>query len=201
MRASTAKASRRPHPATLSPLPAAIAWPGAPMAPLRRAATASVVVLALLLAGCQRETGPDPLQLTGKMFVFNYRLAHATYLITLNQTKPLPEGTTITAEFEDPAGGAPLTLERRLFPKLEKVVLESPGITCVRKARRYRVAIRVTGPDGTQLQRLETSLASDVDQSVLPAQPLVVGPLYDRNPEMFMDGKALKHFDMAKCPV
>ena len=32
----------------------------------------------LLLAACQREAGPDPLKLTGKMFVFNYRLAYAT---------------------------------------------------------------------------------------------------------------------------
>lgn len=167
-----------------------------------RAATASLaVVLALSLAACQRETGPDPLQLTGKMFVFNYRLAYATYVVTLNRTEPLPDGATVTAEFENPAGGAPLVTTRKLFPKLEKVVLESPEIACVKKARPYRVAIRVNGPDGAQLQALETTVVSDLDQSVLPAQALVVGPAYDKNPDMFRNGKTPAHFETAKCPV
>ena len=90
---------------------------------------------------------------------------------------------------------------RRLFPKLEKVVLESPEIVCVKKARPYRVAIRVNGPDGAQLQALETTVVSDLDQSVLPAHALVVGPAYDKNPQMFKDGKAPVHFETAKCPV
>ena len=42
--------------------------------------------LALLLAACQRDSGLDPLTLTGKMFVFNYRLAYATYLVTLDES-------------------------------------------------------------------------------------------------------------------
>ena len=101
----------------------------------RLLAMAIALALSLALAGCQRESGADPLQLTGKMFVFNYRLAYATYVVTLNRTEPLPDGATVTAEFENPAGGAPLVTTRRLFPKLEKVVLESPEIACVKKAR------------------------------------------------------------------
>ena len=85
--------------------------------------------LALLLAACQRETGPDPLKLSGKMFVFNYRLAYATYMVTLERTEPVPDGSVVKAEFENPAGGAPLTLERKLFPNLKRVALESPDIT------------------------------------------------------------------------
>jgi len=167
----------------------------------RTFAMAVALALSMALAGCQRETGSDPLHLTGKMFVFNYRLAYATYMITLNRTEPLPEGTTITVEFENPAGGAPLVLQRKLFPKLEKVVLESPEITCVQKAKPYRVAIRVNGPDGAQLQVLETTVVSDLDQSVLPAQALVIGPAYDKNPDMFRNGKAPSRFETAKCPV
>lgn len=165
---------------------------------LRRTVLAAAL---LVLAACQRETGPDPLQLTGKMFIFNYRLAYATYMITLNRTEPLPEGATVIAEFENPAGGSPLTLKRQLFPKLEKVVLESPEITCVKKDRPYRVAIRVLGPDGNQLQAIETTVISDLDQSVLPAEALVVGPAYEKNPRMFRDGKAPEHFAQATCPA
>ena len=141
--------------------------------------------LALLLAACQRETGPDPLKLTGKMFVFNYRLAYATYLVTLEQTEPLPEGSMVKAEFENPAGGAALTLERRIFPNLPRVVLESPDITCVKKNQPYKVTISLLGPDGDTLQTLETQVTSNLDQSILPEKALVGGPGYDRNPEVF----------------
>ena len=160
---------------------------------------AILLPLALALAACQRETGGDPLKLTGKMFVFNYRLAYATYLVTLEQMAPLPDGTVVRAEFENPAGGAALTLERRIFPNLPKVVLESPDVTCVKKARPYKVTIAVVGPDGGTLQSIETQVTSSADQSILPAKALVVGPGYDKNPEVFKDGKAPAHFEMAKC--
>ena len=160
-----------------------------------------VLPLALLLAACQREAGPDPLKLTGKMFVFNYRLAYATYMVTLDRIEPVPEGSVVKAEFENPAGGAPLTLERKLFANLKRVVLESPDISCVKKGTPYKVAISVVGPDGAELQSLETQVTSNVDQSVLPAKALVVGPGYDKNPEVFKDGKAPEHFETAKCPA
>ena len=156
-------------------------------------------LLVLLLAACQRESGPDPLKLTGRMFVFNYRLAYATYLVTLEQTQPLPDGSVVKAEFENPAGGAALMLERQIFPGLPRVVLESPDVTCVKKGRPYKVEIAVMGPDGSRLQALEVEVTSDVDQSVLPAKPLVVGPGYEKNPEVFKDGKAPAHFETAKC--
>jgi hypothetical protein len=165
--------------------------------------TSWLILLPLLLslAACQRETGPDPLKLTGKMFVFNYRLAYATYMVTLDRTEPVPEGSVVRAEFENPAGGAPLTLERKLFANLTRVALESPDISCVKKGVPYKVAIRVVGPDGAVLQSLETRVTSNVDQSILPAKALVVGPGYDKNPEVFKDGKAPAHFEMATCPT
>ena len=166
-----------------------------------RAPLPLAVLTLLLLAACQRETGPDPLELTGRMFVFNYRLAYATYLVTLDRSAPVPGGTVVKAEFENPAGGAPLTLERKLFPGLKRVVLESPDISCVKKGKPYKVTILVVGPDGTQLQTLETQVTSSADQSILPAQPLVVGSGYDKNPAVFKNGKAPGHFEMAKCPA
>ncbi|MBP1882761.1 lipoprotein [Sinorhizobium mexicanum] len=161
----------------------------------------SALLAAAVLAGCQRETGPDPLKLTGKMFVFNYRLAYAAYMITLNKSEPVPDGSVVVARFENPAGGEALTLERKLFPKLDKVVLESPEISCVKKERPYTVTIEVKGPDGAMLQKLETTVTSDVDQDVLPAKPLVEGPAYDKNPEVFVGGRAPERFETAACPT
>ncbi|MDX0423593.1 hypothetical protein [Sinorhizobium medicae] len=158
------------------------------------------LLAAAAIAGCQRDSGPDPLKLTGKMFVFNYRLAYATYMITLNRTEPVPDGSTVVATFENPAGGNPLTLERKLFAKLDKVVLESPDITCVKKQRPYAVTIEVKGPDGASLQKLETTVTSDIDQDVMPAKALVEGPAYDKNPEVFKNGKAPVRFETAACP-
>ncbi|HEV7310258.1 MAG TPA: hypothetical protein VGO12_28945 [Ensifer sp.] len=160
----------------------------------------ATVVIALAASGCQRETGPDPLKLTGKMFVFNYRLAYATYMITLAKTEPVPDGSIVVVRFENPAGGDALVLERKLFPKLEKVVLESPDLTCVKKDRPYMVTIEVKGPAGQSLQTLETSVVSDIDQDIMPAKALVEGPAYDKNPEVFRGGKAPEHFETASCP-
>ncbi len=163
--------------------------------------TAALLVAITSLSACQRETGPDPLELTGKMFVFNYRLAYATYMITLTKTEQVADGSTVTATFEDPSGGPPLTLDRKLFPKLDKVVLESPDVTCVKKQKPYAVTIEVKGPDGAILQTLKTTVISNLDQDIMPAEALVVGPAYDKNPDVFKNGKAPEHFQTAKCPV
>lgn len=167
----------------------------------RTLAILAAMTATLLMAGCQRETGPDPLKLTGKMFVFNYRLAYATYMITLSKLEPVPEGSIVVATFENPAGGEPLTLTRKLFAKLEKVVLESPDISCVKKERPYAVTIEVKGPAGQALQTIETTVTSDIDQDMMPAKALVEGPAYDKNPAVFRDGKAPEHFETAKCPT
>ena len=72
-------------------------------------------------------------------------------------------------------------------------------LTPLKKGRPYKVTVAVVGPDGSALQSLETEVTSNVDQSILPAKALVVGPGYDRNPEVFKDGKAPAHFETAKC--
>jgi hypothetical protein len=168
--------------------------------PLKRLLLATLIAGLPALVACQRETGPDPLELTGKMFIFNYRLAYATYMITLTKTEPVPEGSTVVTTFENPSGGAPLTLDRKLFAKLDKIVLESPDITCVKKQTPYAVTIEVKGPDGAILQTLKTSVISNLDQDIMPAKALVVGPAYDKNPAVFRNGKTPEHFETATCP-
>ena len=139
----------------------------------------------LLAAGCQRENDGKPAELAGRLFVFNYRVASATYLVTMNKTGTIPEGATAVAEFEDPAGGAPIVVREAIFPAWDKISLQSPNIRCIVKDRPYAVTILILDAKGATLQELTTQLVSDVDQSVLPGKPLVIGPGYDRNPEVF----------------
>lgn len=64
------------------------------------------------------------------------------------------------------------------------MTLTSPALTCVVKDRPYAVSIRIQDATGKLLQTLQTTLISDEDQSVLPDRPLVLGSVYELNPEL-----------------
>lgn len=159
----------------------------------------SIVVGAALIAsaalGACRDTGKESegrlFEISGKIFVFNYRLARATYVVTLRPLQPMGEGQVAVASFQDPAGGAPLVVEQKVWPKLDKVTLESPALTCVVKNKPYAIAISIKGSDGAVLQKIDTTLMSTEDQSVLPDRPLVIDQLYTANPDLVghPDGK------------
>ncbi len=53
---------------------------------------------------------------------------------------------------------------------------------------------------GAVLQTLETTVTSTDDQSIMPAKPLVVGPHYDRNPEVFKPDGTTDFSAEAGCP-
>lgn len=156
---------------------------------MTKRATALLAIALLAASGCQREKPHEIYELTGRIFVFNYRLSYATYVLTFRRVSPVADGTVAHAEFENPAGGAPIVLEQKVFPAQEKLVLESPDLACVRKDRPYKVKVRFSGPGG-DIQTIETTVTSDLDQSVLAAKPLVTGPAYDKNPDVFKDGGA-----------
>ncbi len=167
---------------------------------MKTAALAAAFVI-LLLASCQRETEGKLVELSGRLFVFNYRVATANYLVTLKKLRPLPDGSIVAAEFDNPTGGDALTAREKIFPIDEKIVIQSPHLQCVRKDHPYAVTIRLLSASGDVLQEIETSITSDVDQSVLPAKPLVVGPGYTPNPDVFhADGSEDMSGD-SNCPA
>lgn len=167
---------------------------------MKTTALAAAFVI-LLLASCQRETEGKLVELSGRLFVFNYRVATANYLVTLKKLRQLPDGSIVAAEFDNPAGGDALTAREKIFPIDEKIVIQSPHLQCVRKDHPYAVTIRLLSASGDVLQEIETSITSDVDQSVLPAKPLVVGPGYTPNPDVFhADGSEDMSGD-SNCPA
>lgn len=139
---------------------------------------------AMLALGACRDAGEgDYLAVSGRIFVFNYRIAQATYLLTLAKRRPLPDGSMLETAFENPAGGGPIVVRQKIWPVMDKITVESPPIQCVKANREYKVRMRLEDGEGTVLQTIERTLISDVDQSVMPDKPLVVGPLYDANPD------------------
>ncbi|MBS3647852.1 hypothetical protein KEU06_04315 [Pseudaminobacter sp. 19-2017] len=156
----------------------------------------------LALVSC-RDSGAagEHFRIDGKLFVFNYRVATATYLVNLVPVEPLGDGQTAVATFEDPAGGEPIVVREKIWPKLEKTTIESPPLRCVVKDRPYAVSIRIENADGAVLQTIETTMTSSENQSILPDKPLVVGPLYTPNPELAgRPGGHLPDQGGAPCP-
>lgn len=162
-----------------------------------------LALLALMLgaSGCREGGGDEYLVLTGKVFIFNYRIATATYVVTFGKARPIPDGSTVAATFENPAGGEDFHVEQKVWPLLDKMALESPPLACVVKDRPYHFSVSLFGPDKKLLQEIKSTLTSTLDQSVLPDRPLVVGPVYTPNPDLVghPDGKRAD-FEKPKCP-
>ena len=170
----------------------------------RKSAAALLMLLGLALGGC-RETGGEEefFKVSGKLFVFNYRVATATYLVTLKPLRPMDGSQTAVAAFEDPAGGDAIVVRQKVWPQLDKLTLQSPPLQCIKKDRPYAVSIRIEDAGGALKQLIETTMASSQDQSVLPDRPLVVGPFYTPNPELAGDAGGKLENDPArfKCPA
>ena len=142
------------------------------------------LVLLFLMVGCRDTPEGAYVEITGKIFIFNYRVATATYVVTLGRLRPVPDGAVVQTTFDNPAGGESIVISNKVWPKLEKIAIESPPVFCIIKDKPYGFSIELKGPDGQVLQELTGSVTSSLDQTVLPDRPLVVGPVYTPNPEL-----------------
>jgi hypothetical protein len=149
----------------------------------RRIVLSAVLASTLGLGACRDAGEGDYVNVSGKIFVFNYRIAQATYLLTLAKIRPLPDGSMLETTFENPSGGDPFIVRQKIWPMMDKITVESPPIKCVKANREYKVSMRLEDASGKLLQTIERKMISDVDQSVMPEKPLVVGPFYDPNPD------------------
>ena len=148
----------------------------------------AVLCLAVGLMGCTDTSRSGYLALTGRVFIFNPRIAEATYVVTLQVLQQPPAGSRIEAVFDNPAGGDALKVEQKLRSGQTKIALESQPLQCIKKDRPYGFKVRLLSDNDTELQVIESSIRSTLDQSVMPDQPLVVGPGYDPNPALKGNG-------------
>ncbi len=172
---------------TMTTLPATAPFGAAMMSVPRGGGRKLGLAAALVLAGgalllsplAQRDGGDGPmLALEGGGFVFNYRIAEATYGLVARVERDIPAGTRIVTSFENPAGGEPIVEEQVARAGMTKLVLKSPPVEGVVAGRPYAVTVRMLAPDGAEIGRFDTSFTSNIDQSVLPRAPLTTGPGY-----------------------
>jgi hypothetical protein len=143
-----------------------------------------LVVGIFAITGCTDTSRTGYLELTGRVFIFNPRIAEATYVVTFAVLKQPPDGSRIEVLFDNPAGGDALKVEQSLRAGQIKIALESEPLQCIKKDKPYAFKVRLLSADGTELQVVESSIRSTLDQSVMPDQPLVEGPGYDPNPAL-----------------
>ena len=77
---------------------------------LRHAACALALLSAAAVAACNGSS--EYLAVAGGGFIFNYRIAEATYGIALKPMRDIPDDAVITATFDDPSGGEPIVLSK-----------------------------------------------------------------------------------------
>jgi hypothetical protein len=141
------------------------------------------LIVVLLLSGCDNPEGPAA-SFAGGGFVFNYRVGQAYYGVVVKTEGTLPQDAVIEGQFENPAGGNAVVVQVKAASDERKYVLRTPPLKGVKKDVPYKVVVRILEkPGGQELQRIERTIKSDVDQSVLPQSPLVIGPGYELNPD------------------
>lgn len=118
----------------------------------------------------------------GGGFVFNYREARAHYGLAVKPHKAMPKDAIVEARFEDPAGGPAWVAVRPFDGTPRPIILETPAVSGIRKGVDYHVTVEVKRPDGTVVGAFSRTYQSDLDQAILPAVPLVIGPGYEPNP-------------------
>jgi hypothetical protein len=144
-----------------------------------RARLGFVLLLASVLAAC---TGSgDYLSTAGGGFIFNYRIAEATYGIALKPMRDLPPDAVIEATFENPSGGAPFVIRKEGPFNPTRIAFTTPPVEGVAKGKPYKVSVVLKDAAGATLQMIEKTYVSDLDQSVIPSRPLAIGPGYQRN--------------------
>jgi hypothetical protein len=143
-----------------------------------------MIALLGLLTACGDDDAKPYLTIAGGGFIFNYRIAESYYGLVVKAERKLPEDSLLIAEFEDPAGGPPISLREPAVEGRLRYSFRSPPLKGIKKNVPYTVAVTLKESEGGKvLARVERAYRSQVDQSIMPEKPLVLGPGYQINPE------------------
>lgn len=141
------------------------------------------LLLALALGACA-DNGDDQrpyLEFSGGGFIFNYRTAVVDYGFVATVKRRIEPGTILEAQFENPAGGEPFVESVTATAGRLQYAFRSPPVQGVKADRDYRVVLRVLDRETRQpLAAYARHYRSDLDQEVMPANPLTVGPGYHK---------------------
>lgn len=138
-----------------------------------------IIIPILMLSACGEDPNSPYLEFKGGGFIFNYRIGEAFYGFVAKPLRDIPPGTTLVAEFENPAGGPPLTVSQTAKSNMIQYNFRTPGIKMIQKDHPYQVTIRlVETASGETFAKYSQQFTSSIDQSVLPDHPLTIGPGY-----------------------
>lgn len=143
-----------------------------------------LLTFTLLLAACGEDQNAPYLSFAGGGFVFNYRNAEAFYGFIAKPLRTLPEGGVIEAQFEVPGKAEPAVTQEKVVQGQVQYSFKSPLLTGIEAKRDYKAVMRLMDAQGKEIARYERNFHTDVDQASLPNQPLVVGPGYQKNPDL-----------------
>lgn len=145
------------------------------------AAILFAAALAVVLVYREDPDAKPYLVFRGGGFIFNYRIAEVFYGFNVRIVRPVPVGSIIEAEFENPGGGAPILVSKRVGTLTTRYSLRTPPVTGVVAGKPYRVVVRLLDRDsGTAFATYEREYVSNIGDDVMPAAPLTVGPGYHR---------------------
>jgi hypothetical protein len=138
-----------------------------------------LLILCVSLAACGDDNAPkDYLKIAGGGITFNYRYSQASMVVIAQQKYPLPEGSTVEAQFDLPGQNARQIVSLPAMTGKLTYELQSDPLTGFKKNGQYNVTVRLLDSAGKQLDRDDQIFISDEDQSTLPTKPLVDGPSY-----------------------
>ncbi len=132
-------------------------------------------------AACSGPEGGDGpyIEFIGGGFIFNYRLAEADYGFVAGVKRPIPAGTVLEAEFENPGDGAAIIVRQTAKWGRTAYMFRTPPLQGIKANRDYHVELRLVNPATSQvIARYTRAYRSDVGQDILPKSPPVVGPGY-----------------------
>ena len=144
----------------------------------------AILFVAVFLAGCSEDPNAPYLSFAGGGFVFNYRNAEAFYGFVAKPLRTLPEGGVIEAQFEVPGNPEPASVKEKVVQGQVQYSFKSPLLIGIEAKHDYKAVLRLIDAQGKEIARYEQNFHTDVDQSMMPNQPLVVGPGYQQNPDL-----------------
>jgi hypothetical protein len=150
---------------------------------------ALIITAVVVLVACSPGDSDEPyFEFIGGGFIFNYRLAQADYGFVARPVRRIPTGMIIEAVFENPSGGEPFIIRETAKWGRTQYVFRSPPVQGVKANRDYQVELRLIDPANQHvIATYAKTFRSDVDQSILPERPTVIGPGHQPNLPEKMD--------------
>jgi hypothetical protein len=136
----------------------------------------SFVIMCMILTACGDDSGQkDYLKIAGGGITYNYRYSQVSMVVIAQQKYPLPEGSTVEAQFDLPGQTARQIVTLPAMTGKLTYKLQSEPMTGIKKDGEYNVTIRLLNSAGKELDRDDRIFVSDQDQSTLPSKPIVEG--------------------------